>query len=171
MDDSRTTPAKRGGVVRGLLLAGALCASFGAGAVVMSGRPAAAFAEAVQIHMGGGEHGDMQAMMAAHLDGMLTQVDASQEQKDAIKQDLGRAFASLAPLHSRMHDTHAQLHQILTAPRVDRAALERLRAARVADLDKASRVFVSALADSAEVLTPEQREKLGAASAAHHQDH
>ena len=50
------------------------------------------------------------------------------------------------------------MHKLLTASTIDRAALEKVRAERLAEADRVSRELVNALADVAEVLTPEQRE-------------
>jgi Spy/CpxP family protein refolding chaperone len=116
-------------------------------------------------HGGHGSHGDMRAEM----DQMLTQVDATPEQKAKIHGIMKGAFETLKPMHGTLQQTHRDLHGLLTAPTIDRAALERLRAARLADADQASRVLVKALADSAEVLRPEQRAKLGELMAERHQ--
>jgi Spy/CpxP family protein refolding chaperone len=48
----------------------------------------------------------------------------------------------------------------LTQPSIDRAALEALRAEQLALADAASKRFIQALGDAAEVLTPEQRRNL-----------
>lgn len=162
---------------RNLLLGAAIVGAFATGGVLVASRPALALAASMHGGMGHGGmgHGDMggmggpgmHMMAAAHLDAMLDKADASDEQKTRIHEIMKRALTSLAPLHGRMQETHAELHALLTAPRIDRAALERLRAARIADVDRASRVIAAALADSAEVLTPEQRAKLGAQIAAH----
>jgi Spy/CpxP family protein refolding chaperone len=79
------------------------------------------------------------------------------------------AMEQLKPLHSKFADTHKDLHAIFTAPTIDRSALEQLRAARMADVDEGSKILVQALADAADVLTPEQRAKIGAAMAHHHE--
>jgi protein CpxP len=106
-------------------------------------------------------HGDMHAMAMAHVSKMLDEVGASPDQKSRIEAILHAGFAPMAEAHRDMAQTHASLHAILAAPTVDRAALEQLRAAEVARIDEASRGLAKALADAAEVLTPEQRAKLG----------
>ena len=49
---------------------------------------------------------------------------------------------------------------LLTQPSVDRAAIEAFRAEQIALADAASKRIAQALADAAEVLTPEQRRKI-----------
>jgi len=70
-------------------------------------------------------------------------------------------------LHSDMGDLHGALITLLTAPTIDRAALEQLRATEIGKLDQASKAAVQAMADAAEVLSPDQRAKLGAMIAEH----
>jgi Spy/CpxP family protein refolding chaperone len=48
----------------------------------------------------------------------------------------------------------------LTAPTIDRTAIERLRAEQIALADTASKRIAQALADATEVLNPEQRRKI-----------
>lgn len=154
----RSTSRAGGG--RRLWLAAAFAGVFVAGGITFSGVSIAAD----QMGMGaahGENHMQMHAMMAEHLDKALTAVDATPEQKTRIHEIMRGAMASMGPLHERLGSTHADLHRILLAPVIDRAALEKLRAERIADIDQASRSLVGALADAAEVLTPEQRAKLG----------
>ena len=49
---------------------------------------------------------------------------------------------------------------LLSAPTIDKAAVEKLRAERIAAIDEASKKAVAAVVEAAEVLTPEQRTKL-----------
>jgi Spy/CpxP family protein refolding chaperone len=74
-------------------------------------------------------------------------------------------------VHQRLAGAHGDIHRLLAAPTVDRAALEQLRAARIADIDQASKVMIQAMADAADVLSPAQRQKLGAVMAQHHPMH
>ena len=50
---------------------------------------------------------------------------------------------------------------LLTAPTVDRAAIELFRAEKMVLADQASRRIAQALGEAAEVLTPEQRTEVG----------
>ena len=140
------------------LAALAIAGAFLAGGLVLP--PLAATAQESAMHAGMGDHARMHEMMAAHLDKMLSGVDATPEQKSKIHAILGQAMASMGGAHERMHARMTELHAILTAPTIDRGALERLRATTMADLDAHSRTLVAAMADAAEVLRPEQRAKL-----------
>jgi Spy/CpxP family protein refolding chaperone len=55
---------------------------------------------------------------------------------------------------------HAQFKQILSSAQIDRAQLETLRQQQVQALDSASQRLTAAMADAAEVLSPEQRKQL-----------
>jgi periplasmic protein CpxP/Spy len=48
----------------------------------------------------------------------------------------------------------------LTAPTIDRSAIERLRAEQIGLAETASKRIAQALADAADVLSPEQRRKV-----------
>ena len=176
IDAAKPSAAKAGmgAGLRRLLLGVAFAVTFVAGGVVMSSTPAAAALTMAMEDAGMGGmhgHGGMHAMAQAHIEKMLTAVDATPDQKAQIKSILHKGFESIGPLHEKLADTHRDLHQLLSAPTIDRAALEQLRAARVGDLDQASKVMVQTFADAADVLRPEQRAKLARLMAEHHHPH
>lgn len=74
-------------------------------------------------------------------------------------------------MHVQLHQTLASLHGRLTAPTIDRGALELLRSREIAQIDQASKTLVQAFADAAEVLTPAQRAKLAALMGEHQAAH
>lgn len=156
MTTARSFAGRRPRALAALAVAGA----FITGGLVLP--PLAATAEESAMHagMGMGDHARMHEMMAAHLDKMLTAVDATPEQKAKINTILRGAMQSMGGMHEQLHARMERLHAILSAPTIDRGALEQLRAAQMAEFDARSRTMVNAMADAAEVLTPQQRAKL-----------
>ncbi len=110
-------------------------------------------------HGGARHHAMDPAKAAQHLEHMITRIapDATPEQKARLKEIGSAAFADLKPLRAELRETHKRVHELLMAPTVDRAALEALRAQQVQRFDAVSKRMTSAIADAAEVLTPEQR--------------
>ena len=157
---------------RRVLLGAAFAATIVAGGLTGSGAIAWA-ADMAQGHAMGHAMGPggMHAMMGKHIDEMLAKLDATPDQSARIHAILKDAMSAIGPVHERLAGVHGDLHRLLTAPTVDRTALEQLRTARMADIDQATKVMVGAMADAAEVLTPAQREKLGAMMAQHHAMH
>jgi Spy/CpxP family protein refolding chaperone len=87
-------------------------------------------------------------------------VDASSEQKQKLTAILQRAGDDLRPLRERHLELRRQAGEILVAPTVDRGKLEALRTDVVKLADQASQRITAALAEAADVLTPEQRADL-----------
>jgi len=96
----------------------------------------------------------------------LREVDASEEQVARVTAIATAAAEDLRALHDAHRARREPFAQALVA--ADRAALERLRSEELAAAEQASQRIVVALADAAEVLTPEQRQRLAEAHAAHH---
>lgn len=88
------------------------------------------------------------------------EIDATPEQTTKISALLSAVAKDMKPLHKDFHAAGEQLRSILTGSTVDRVALEKLRAERIAEIDKRSRQLVNAMADVAEVLDAGQRKKL-----------
>lgn len=146
----------------------------GLGLVVASVVALLAGGALVFAHAGKGGHGRMGAEeMAEHLEvhvkHVLAEVDATPEQQARIKAIVQGAAADLKALHAQHDGAFAEMHSLLTAPTIDRAKLEQLRARHIAALDAASQRCATALADAAEVLTPEQRAQLGEKMKQRHQ--
>ncbi|MFN9544688.1 MAG: Spy/CpxP family protein refolding chaperone [Alphaproteobacteria bacterium] len=87
-------------------------------------------------------------------------LDATEDQKKRLTEIVTAAARDLLPMRAKMRDARRQARQILTAPTIDRTALEALRAAQMAEADAASRRLAQAIADIGDVLTPDQRAKL-----------
>jgi periplasmic protein CpxP/Spy len=115
----------------------------------------------VDGHHGGG-HGGMRGKGQHRMDRMLSSVGASEEQKTKIREIFAKARADINPDPKARQANHQKMRDLLAAPTVDRAALEQLRSARVADHDRNSKRMSQAMADAAEVLTPDQRAKFAA---------
>jgi Spy/CpxP family protein refolding chaperone len=87
-------------------------------------------------------------------------VDATPEQQQKLTAIAKDAAKDIAPMREKLRSAGKQALEITTAPIIDRAAVERLRAEQVALADSVSKRITHALADAADVLTPEQRQKL-----------
>ena len=104
------------------------------------------------------------AALDERLDRMLkhfyVEIDATEAQKQQLSPIVKAAATDLLPLAGQMRDTRRQALQVLSQPSVDRGALEALRAEKLRLADQASRRLTAALADVADILTPEQRRAL-----------
>jgi len=122
-------------------------------------------------HTGGGHHGPMAGNAEQHLEhvqAMLTKIGASDVQKKQIEGILKPAFDDMRAMHEGHSAAFQQFHEAITAPSIDRARLESLRADQLKALDEASKRLVTAISDAAEVLTPDQRAALAKAIEEHH---
>lgn len=95
--------------------------------------------------------------MVRHL---AVEVDATADQTEKLRTILRGAVKDIVPVRERVHAARQQARDLLTQQTIDRAALEKLRAEQIATADTVSKRLVQALADAAEILTPEQRRKL-----------
>jgi periplasmic protein CpxP/Spy len=91
---------------------------------------------------------------------MLSDIDATPDQKAKVTAILQAAARDVHGMHDQHLAAHAQIHDILSAPTIDRARLEAVRADQLRLADEASKRIVAAIADAAEVLTPDQRTRL-----------
>ncbi len=106
----------------------------------------------------GWSHGDDPAERVEHMvDRVFSKVDATDEQKARIGEIATAAWKELAPMREQWRESRSQAVVALTGEKVDRARLETLRTEQLAALQARSATLTTALADIAEVLTPEQR--------------
>lgn len=157
-DPNETSPAPKAKRNLTLTVGLALAAVIGIGAAV-------AVAQGGWGGPGGlkGGMGHMGARFAEHRVGhMLDEIDASAEQETKIWAIIDRTRTELRPMGREFRDTREQVMTLLAAPTIDKAAVETLRASRIAAIDEASKKAVAAAVEAAEVLTPEQRAKLAA---------
>jgi protein CpxP len=93
-------------------------------------------------------------------DWVLNKVNATDEQRARIKAIVATTLQDLTPARDE-HRQHREAFLVaLTQPSVDRASLEDLRRAELQLAESASQRIVTALAEVADVLTPEQRAEL-----------
>ncbi|MCW5666634.1 MAG: Spy/CpxP family protein refolding chaperone [Piscinibacter sp.] len=160
MDQIKTTPAARASRAHGLkwmLLSAALAVSatvaLSAWAGPMHGGP-----------MGGGYGGPFggHGMMAGRgVDHMLDGLNATDAQRSQIKQIMQAAAADLRAQRQNGQALREKAMQVFAAPNVDAAAAESVRQQMLAQHDQASKRMLQAMLDASQVLTPEQRAKLG----------
>lgn len=108
-----------------------------------------------------GGWGGMGARFAEHrFERLMDEIDASDEQQDKIWAIVDKTRSELRPVGREFRDSRGKVAELLSAPTIDKAAVEALRVERVAAIDAASKRAVAALVEAAEVLTPEQRAEL-----------
>jgi Spy/CpxP family protein refolding chaperone len=111
-------------------------------------------------HGGGWEQMDPEAMskrIEAMVAYRLADIDATPEQKAKIASIMQGAANDLSSLRGQGRELRRQSVELLTAPSIDRAQLEALRVQQSQLHETVSRRMLQAIADAAEVLTPEQR--------------
>lgn len=112
-------------------------------------------------HHGRGDWGDNPERAGKMVSRLLSKVDASDEQKKKVADIVKSAMGDMKAIRDKSRDGRRATADLLARPTIDRAALEGLRAEQSRLAESASRRMTEALADAAEVLTPEQRAKLG----------
>lgn len=113
----------------------------------------------------GRDHTPWEEMTDAEIETKVTrgvrhlgiEIDATPEQESRMIEIALGVMREVRPLKERMRLTGEELKSLLTAPTIDREALEALRAARLAEAERISKTLVGAVADLADVLSPEQR--------------
>jgi Spy/CpxP family protein refolding chaperone len=95
--------------------------------------------------------------MVRHL---AIEVDATAEQQEKLRGIVKSAVGDLIPMREKVRNARERVRSLLTQPTIDRTAIEAFRAEQIALADQASKRLAQALADAAEVLTPEQRQQV-----------
>lgn len=156
---SQATQSTGGGRGRSAWLrAGALAACMMGG----FGLAAAGYAATAGSHGAEWREGMRLAFVQHAISHALDSVGASAEQEAKIHDIVAARFAELAPNPDEHAAMRKQALDLLAAPTIDRAAVEKMRLDAVAKFDAKSKTFVGGLLDIADQLTPEQRTKLAA---------
>jgi Spy/CpxP family protein refolding chaperone len=134
---------------------------------VFAGLAAPGFAQERFAHRGGDHHGGRQMDPEAQADRMehrvkrmFSSVKASEEQQAQASAIVRRALADLRPIQEQRREGRKAAIDLLSRPSIDRRAIEAQRAEQLKLAEAASKRMTQALADLAEVLTPEQRAEL-----------
>ena len=149
---------RRAAVLAAVFVVGAL----GGGAVVMS---ADAWSHWGRWGGGGhkGHHGDP-ARWKGHMEdralSWLDRVDATDEQREAVRTIVGQAFDDLSDAVGEHRALRREWLTELERPELDAGALEALRTRHVALVDSKSRRALEAIVEAGSVLTAEQRAEL-----------
>lgn len=104
----------------------------------------------------GGGMGPM-VMGGRGLERLLDQVKATDAQRQQIRQIADAARKDLDQQHQGMRKLHEQSLTLLSQPKLDAGAAEKLRQDMLAQHDVVSKRSLQAMLDMAQVLTPEQR--------------
>jgi Spy/CpxP family protein refolding chaperone len=91
---------------------------------------------------------------------MVKDVGGTAQQKDRLVAIASAAMGDLGPLRDQARQARLRSLDLLAAPVVDKMALEEQRVVQMRASDARSRRTVQAMAEAAEVLTPDQRAKL-----------
>lgn len=90
---------------------------------------------------------------------MAVEVDATPEQTQKLIAIAKAVAKDLAPVREKLQAARQRGIALMAAPQIDRQALEQLRVEQISMMDSNSKRLMQAMADSAEVLTPAQRQK------------
>ena len=112
--------------------------------------------------MGGGMmFGGSPERMGRMIDHVLDGLNATDAQRNQIKQIAAAAAADLKAQADARRTLRQRAMQAFVAPNVDTAAVEQVRQQMLQQHDQMSRRMTQAMLDVARVLTPEQRARLG----------
>lgn len=94
---------------------------------------------------------------AKHL---AVEIDATSDQQQKLIEIAKALTKEIGPQRDQFLDSRKRAVELLSAPTLDLAEIEKLRAERVAGIEQISRQITQAIVKAAETMTPEQRKKL-----------
>ena len=121
-------------------------------------------------------HGGMDPATVSERAGFMTEwvlrkVDASDEQQEQVNAIVEATITDLFPLKDQHRANREAMRAALSQPTIDRQALENIRQSELQLVETMSSTIVEAVANAAEVLTPEQRTELAELAARFHGKH
>ncbi len=164
-EEKKARRTSRHGFWAGIVLGGLLGAAT-AGGFILTGSQAVAAGKLMGgmghfHHHGSPVSPELARERAAFaIDFVLSRVDASEDQREQIKAIVGNSIDDLFPLVDQHKINRESFVAEFSKPTMDRDVLEQLRLNGLEMADQASTRLVAAIADAAEVLTPEQRNEL-----------
>jgi len=135
-------------------------------ALPLAGALAVPAAQALAGQQHGGGPGGAEMGEFGHFGGgrrmgrMLDAAGATDAQRAQIKATWAALRPQLQALREQRMKLHGEIRKALTAPTIDTAQVERLRQQGVQLADRASTLVTQGIVQSAQVLTPEQRQKV-----------
>jgi len=96
----------------------------------------------------------------AAVEWLSKHVDATEDQQLQIKEIVHQAVGEISQLIDQHRANRDEIANVLVQAEIDRSALEQLRSSELALAEQASIRLLDAIADAAEMLTPEQRIQL-----------
>ncbi len=144
---------------------GLIAAALVAGGMVMGAGGLAVAAAGGDMGGGMGWHhghhrGERTGMIQRRVRGALDNVGATTAQEDKVHDIIAGAATELGKNDGDRGAMRKQVLELMKAATLDRAAFEKVRAQKIADMDAKSKVVSNALFDAASQLSPEQRTKL-----------
>jgi periplasmic protein CpxP/Spy len=103
---------------------------------------------------------EMSRRLEWRISRLIKDVGGTPEQKNRLLAIWTAALTDLRPLREQMRQARRAGLELLAATVIDRRALEQQRVTQMQLADARSKRMVQAMADAAEVLTPEQRLKV-----------
>lgn len=154
--DSGNQAPRKSSPWRRVAIAGAVAVvAMGVGAAAATGGASTFYGPAMHVAMSSSGMGS--GFAERRFDRMMSEIEASDEQADRLREIFEAAREDLMPARDDFRSFRDDLAALIAAPQIDRNAAEQMRAERVEAIDEASRRMTEAFLEAAEVLTPEQR--------------
>ena len=99
-----------------------------------------------------------QQRIEKRVDKALDGTTATADQKKKVTEILQAAFTDLKGTHAKRAETRKALQDAMSAPTIDPAKIEAIRAEQVKMMDDSSKRFTKALIDAGNVLNTDQRQ-------------